>query len=207
MQSNMSKVLLELRGKPIIQRVVETLFTDPRVREVVLAVPASESEVFGPLFERNSKVKLVTGGDSRRASVSNALKYLEQAECLSDLVLIHDGARALLSSDLLTRCIDAALEFGAVTAAIPIVDTVKRCDSELLAKENIDRENLWAIQTPQIFKREVILEAHRKYSDDSTDDATLVQRIHSVKMVMGERSNLKITTPKDLELAEKLLCK
>jgi 2-C-methyl-D-erythritol 4-phosphate cytidylyltransferase len=145
------------------------------------------------------------GGARRRDSV---LAGLEALSPKPDYVLIHDGARPLLTPALVERGLAAAREHGAATAAVPVKDTIKRAGPDGLVLETLDRSSLWSIQTPQVFAYDLILSAHRSIdpSWDATDDAALVERAgHPVALFMGAYENIKITTPDDLLIAEVLL--
>ena len=148
---------------------------------------------------------IVPGGAERQESVFQGLRAAPPAE----LVAVHDGARPLISSSLIARCVEAAREHGAAAPALPVVDTLKRLDAEGRMRETVDRRSLVAIQTPQVFRRELLLEAHEAAARDrftGTDDASLVERLgHPVFPVPSDLRNLKITTPEDLSLAEALL--
>lgn len=152
-------------------------------------------------------VEVIEGGKVRQETVRLALEMLDPS---IELVAIHDGARPFLSPALLQACLEAGKEYGAVVPALPIYDTIKRGDEWV--EETLPREALFTIQTPQVFKRELIKEAHRRAWEEGfigTDDASLVERLGiKVRMIRGEKENIKITDPEDLALAEKLIgCK
>ena len=143
-----------------------------------------------------------TGGRRRQDSVAAGLKLLGQCEW----VIIHDGARPLLTQELIMRGLEAAVETGAAVAAVPVTDTIKLAGDHQIVIETPPRSNLWAVQTPQIFRFDIIKEAYRQAKGDVTDDAMLVEQIGGkVKLYMGSYDNLKITTPRDLAIAELLL--
>ena len=150
---------------------------------------------------------LVPGGPRRRDSVLAGLEALNSAT-IPDYVLIHDGARPFLAPGLIERGLAAARQHGAATAAVPVKDTIKRAGPDGLVIETLDRAALWAVQTPQVFAYDLLLQAHHALDPawDATDDAALVERLsHPVALFLGAYTNLKITTPDDLFIAEATL--
>jgi 2-C-methyl-D-erythritol 4-phosphate cytidylyltransferase len=147
-------------------------------------------------------ITVTAGGDTRQNSVSSGLE-----EISSDLVLIHDAARPFATRELIGRVVAELVEYDGAIPALPLDETVKRVHDERVA-ETIDRERLWAVQTPQGFRTDVLRRAHEKAREEGiegTDDATLVERYGgTIKVVRGLRSNLKITYPEDFEIAEAL---
>lgn len=147
---------------------------------------------------RQGRICVVAGGAERQDSVFNGLQALPP-DC--DWVLIHDGVRPFASPELLKRTWDAALTNGAAIAALPASDTIKRVRAGQVV-ETVSREELWLVQTPQVFRREILFEAYREAHRQGwvgTDDAFLVERLGvPVAVVTGERSNIKVTTPEDL---------
>jgi 2-C-methyl-D-erythritol 4-phosphate cytidylyltransferase len=123
-------------------------------------------------------------------------------------VVIHDGARPLVTEELIERGLEAARETGAAAAAVPVKDTIKLVGEEGIVNQTPPRQNLWAVQTPQVFRADIINEAYLRANDDVTDDASLVEQLgYKVKLYPGSYDNIKITTPDDLALAEVLLRK
>ncbi len=142
------------------------------------------------------------GGKRRQDSVAAGLKLLGECEW----VIIHDGARPLLTQELIERGLEAARETGAAVAAVPVIDTIKLAGNDHIVIETPPRPNLWAVQTPQIFRFAIIKEAYQQAKGDVTDDAMLVEQTgNKVKLYMGSYDNIKITTPRDLAIAELLL--
>lgn len=151
-----------------------------------------------------NKVKfLVAGGSERQYSVFNGLREVS-SKC--EVVLIHDGARPFIREECIINSIKSAWEYGASCAAVPVKDTIKSADANGFISETLERSTLWSIQTPQTFRYEIIMDAHRKALEDGftgTDDAVLVERQNfKVKLVMGGYDNIKITTIEDLVMAE-----
>jgi len=144
----------------------------------------------------------VRGGERRRDSVRAGLDAL--ADC--DYVVVHDGARPLVTKALIDAALAGARETGAALCAVPVSDTVKRTDDAGLVRSTVSRAGLWLAQTPQAFRTELLLRAHEATEIDATDDAALVELLgEPVRVVMGSPRNLKVTTPADLRLAEALL--
>ena len=208
MGSEINKIFLKLRGIPAIVRSIAP-FTGLCAGAIVVAAPGEveEMQVILQRYGMDRFVKaVVPGGSERQHSVFNGLKALpEDAEC----VLIHDGARSLVTEAVIQRAMESVERHGSGIAAIPVVDTIKRAapDGEVL--DTPDRSTLYAMQTPQAFRTGLIVKAHLKALDDGflgTDDASLLEHAGMpVYLSAGDRENLKLTTPTDLKLAELIL--
>ncbi len=122
-------------------------------------------------------------------------------------MLIHDAARCLVTSQLIEKCVLEAIDCRAVTAAIPMVDTIKEVNSNKKIIRSLKRDSLFSIQTPQVFELSLLIKAHNLVMESVTDDSALVESIHEVKIVIGDSENLKVTTPIDLEVAKVILSK
>lgn len=201
------KQYVELAGEPVLLRAARPFFAHPAVVSVVVALPP-EDAAHPPswLKDASEKVRVVAGGGSRRDSV---LAAVEAVSPEVDVVLVHDGARPLVTGPVIDRCLrEAARGWGAV-AGWPAEDTIKEVDETRRIVRTPDRAFLWSAQTPQAFPRRMLLDAYRRAVDEemeATDDATLVEWAGGkVVMVRGARSNLKITRPEDLAWAELLL--
>jgi 2-C-methyl-D-erythritol 4-phosphate cytidylyltransferase / 2-C-methyl-D-erythritol 2,4-cyclodiphosphate synthase len=199
------KQLMEVGGRAILERSVAAFLAHPAVNEVVVALPQPLTDAPPPYLRGAGKpLRIVSGGARRQDSVANAFRA---ADAASDVIVIHDAARPFASADLIARTIAAAAESGAAVAAVQACDTVKRtdegpADAGRYVRETIARETIYLAQTPQAFRRDVLDDALAQTSD-ATDEATLAERAgHSVRIVEGEASNLKITTRADLVLAE-----
>ncbi len=143
----------------------------------------------------------VEGGPSRSASVRNALEAAPEAT----VVVIHDAARPLITPDLVSRCVDALSGVDGVIAAAPVSDTIHVASSDLLISGSPDRSSLWAAQTPQVFRAEVLRRAYDS-NEEATDEASLVAAVGGrVRLIEAPSENIKVTTPTDLRLAEALL--
>jgi 2-C-methyl-D-erythritol 4-phosphate cytidylyltransferase len=183
------KAFVVCAGRPMVEWSVEALATV--CSRVVVAVPPGHEE----------PPDRVTGGASRSASVRNALDAAPEAT----VVVIHDAARPLVSTDLVARCIDALEGVDGAIAAAPVTDTVHVASPDLLIAHSLDRSTLWAAQTPQVFRAEVLRRANDS-DEEATDEASLVAAVGgTVRLIEGPSDNIKVTTPTDLRLAEALL--
>lgn len=209
MAINLRKQYLSLGGVPVVVRSLQLFLDHPAVKEVVAVIPPGEAgiveELLRPYFPPQ-KVKLVDGGASRPESVDRGLKALEEE---TELVCIHDAARPLASAGLLDRLLSTAARWGAAVPVLELSDTVKEIDGAGFILSTPDREKLRLVQTPQVFKRDIILEAYRNSAAaalNATDDARLVELSgRAIKTVPGEPENIKITRQLDLKLATLLL--
>jgi 2-C-methyl-D-erythritol 4-phosphate cytidylyltransferase / 2-C-methyl-D-erythritol 2,4-cyclodiphosphate synthase len=191
------KQLVEVQGQPILERSVRAFLSHPEINEVIVALPA---ELMDPPPHYLDRAHLVRGGDRRQDSVANAFRAASTA---SDVVVIHDAARPFVSASLISRTIASAATNGAALAAIVARDTVKKVGHNTVL-ETLPRETIYLAQTPQAFRRHV-LAAALAITDDATDEAALAERAgHTVHIVDGDASNIKITTADDLRVAEAL---
>jgi 2-C-methyl-D-erythritol 4-phosphate cytidylyltransferase/2-C-methyl-D-erythritol 2,4-cyclodiphosphate synthase len=195
--SPVPKQLLEVGGRSLLERSVDAFRTHPAVGDVIVAVPA---DVLAEPPAWLSGVTLVRGGDRRQDSVANAFEKVEPGV---DIVLVHDAARPFVSADVITRAIDAAAAHGAAIVAVPVSDTVKRVAKDGVIVETLPRDEIFLAQTPQAFTRDVLgaaVAAGRTAM--ATDEAMLAERAgHTVHVVAGDSTNVKITTAADLERA------
>jgi len=191
------KQLVEVQGQPVLERSVRAFLSHPEINEVIVALPA---ELMDPPPHYLDRAHLVRGGDRRQDSVANAFRAASTA---SDVVVIHDAARPFVSASLISRTIASAATNGAALAAIVARDTVKKVGHNTVL-ETLPRETIYLAQTPQAFRRHV-LAAALAITDDATDEAALAERAgHTVHIVDGDASNIKITTADDLRVAEAL---
>ncbi len=200
------KQLLTLGGRPILQHSVEAFVRSDRIAEIVVALPP-DLAANPPAYLRGSikPIQIVEGGERRQDSVANAFARVSAS---SELIVIHDAARPMVSADLIGRTIDAAAEHGAAIAALQATDTVKRGNADRVIVGTLPRTEIFLAQTPQVFRtgvlRDALALAHA--SADATDEATLAEQAgHHVRLVEGDPRNVKITTPADLEMAERAL--
>ena len=199
------KIFYPLDGKPLIAYSLSVLNAHPRVGEVALVVGEHSIARAKSLVSEYGyrKVRHVRkGGVRRQDSVRHGIDAL--GTC--DLVVVHDGARPFLDAAMLNAGIAAAADYGAAIAAVPVKDTVKYADAATTVTQTVPREGLWAVQTPQVFRYDLLARAHHEVHTDVTDDASMVEAIgHSVRLYMGSYYNIKVTTPEDLTLAQAIL--
>ncbi|MBI4300143.1 MAG: 2-C-methyl-D-erythritol 4-phosphate cytidylyltransferase [Chloroflexi bacterium] len=200
------KIFAPLAGRPLIAWSVEAFQHSPQVHQVVVVTQeAAIGRVRGLVEEHgwNKVTDVCAGGRRRQESVANGLA------CLRDCawVAIHDGARPCVTQDIIERGLLEARETGAAIAAMPVADTIKVAGDDGCIRRTPRRARLWGAQTPQIFRYDIIMAAHsRRLRGLATDDAYLVERLgHRVKLYPGAPSNIKVTTPVDLAIAEALL--
>jgi len=195
------KMFALLGGEPVLVRVMDVFQKCEAVDQVVVVLNESSFKQGQQLIaERGwSKVTDVCAGGARRQdSVLAGLNQL--GGC--DWAVIHDGARPLVTVGLIERGLEAAKETGAAIAAVPVTDTIKVAGDDRIVHQTPSRQNLWAVQTPQVFSLDIITEAYRRAIGNVTDDASLVEQAgYKVKLYMGSYDNIKITTPDDLVLA------
>ncbi len=200
------KVFAPLGGKPALVRVLDAFASCDKVGQIVVVVSEKNLERCRKLIaeEKWSKpIEVCAGGKRRQDSVAAGLKRLD-----CQWVVIHDGARPLVTKDLIEEGLKAAQETGAAVAAVPVTDTIKIAADDGIVHQTPPRQNLWAVQTPQVFRLDIIARAYEQARGEVTDDASLVEKLgHKVKLYMGSYDNIKITNPRDLALAEVLLRK
>lgn len=202
------KALVEIAGEPLVRRTVTTLVASGWFDRIVVPVPAGSEGAFSAALADLSSVALITGGAERQASVARALAYIEQTlpNVFPDGTLfVHDAARCLLDRALVERCLTARERSRAVSAAVPVVDTCVRGDGRGGMGTGVDRTELYAIQTPQVFEAGLLAAAHARGVTGATDDAALVAPLARVVLVEGDRMNIKITGPADLAFATAVL--
>jgi 2-C-methyl-D-erythritol 4-phosphate cytidylyltransferase len=204
MGGEIPKQYLSLAGIPILVHTLKAFQRSPLVDEIILVVPGGDvAEVRRDLVEWHglSKISLViAGGRERQDSVRNALAHVRDEH---EIILIHDGVRPFVTGGLIERAVAAAKAFGAAVVGVPVRDTVKTVDAAGRVVQTVQREGLWLTQTPQAFRRGVLLAAYERAAADGfygTDDASLVERMGvPVRMIPGDADNIKVTTPEDLE--------
>ena len=196
------KVFAPLGGKPALARVLDAFQRCDSVDQIVVVVSENNLERCRQLITQkgwSKSIEVCAGGRRRQDSVAAGLKRLNNC----DWVVIHDGARPLVTADLIERGLEAAEETGAAVAAIPVTDTIKVAGSDRIVHQTPPRQNLWAVQTPQVFRFDIIAEAYKQAKGEVTDDASLVEQLgYKVKLYMGSYDNIKITTDHDLLIAE-----
>jgi 2-C-methyl-D-erythritol 4-phosphate cytidylyltransferase len=205
---NTSKSFLPLAGRPLVLRTLDQVFSARTVKNVVLVIAAHEIARCETLISSDGALRgcswqLQVGGATRQQS---AKRGLEKIGSDTDIVVIHDGARPFVSGGLIDRCVECAADKGAVVVGLPASDTIKMVSRDRQILSTPERSSLWEIQTPQVFQRALIVEAHEQADRkgiEVTDDAMLVERLGKpVYVIDGERTNFKITVPEDVWLAE-----
>jgi 2-C-methyl-D-erythritol 4-phosphate cytidylyltransferase len=210
-----NKPFYSLGGKPLIVWSLKTLESVDRIEEVIPVLKVEDMAQGEKIFKnyKLTKIKrIAAGGKERQDSVYNGIKLIKGRKCI---VLIHDGVRPLIEKHLIEGVINHMLRIlrdkedcDGVALGIPLKDTIKEAKNGMI-KKTLNRDKLWAIQTPQVFSYRNILAAYKKAMEEnfySTDDTALVERYGGkIKVVMGSYKNIKITTPEDMYLAEALL--
>ena len=199
-----------LGGVPILVHTVRVFVSSSSVDRIVVVVPpdrvVSTSTLLTEYDLTGDTLEVIGGGRRRQDSVKAGLDSLDSDV---DIVLVHDGARPLLSHELITRCCDAASRYGAAIAAVPVKDTLKKGAADNRILHTVDREDLWQAQTPQAARLSLLLEAYKLAGErDVTDEASLLELAGTaVQLVEGSETNIKITRPDDLIMAEKIMQK
>ncbi len=203
------KPYILLGDKPLLACVLDVFEKSAYTDEIFVVVSAEDiercvAEVIAP-YNFRKIADVLAGGATRQESVFNGLQRINED---TDLVVVHDGVRPFVTEDIIEICCKAAWKCGAAIAAVPVKDTIKVADEENFVKITPKRDTLWAIQTPQVFQRELLLKAHLYARDkkiEATDDAALIEQLDcQVKVVMGSYRNIKITTQEDLIVAKAL---
>lgn len=209
MGSDRNKLLLSLRSQSLISWTLLAAEASHQISWVgIIAQPSDWLDIKEVLasLSLTKPIQLIVGGTTRQESVYNGLQALPNA---AKQVLIHDGARCLATPELLDRCAEEIRHCSGLIAAVPVKDTIKVVDTAGMIQSTPDRRNLWAAQTPQAFDVEQLKQCHevaRRQGWEVTDDAALFERCGlTVKIVEGEETNLKLTTPVDLAIAEFIL--
>jgi 2-C-methyl-D-erythritol 4-phosphate cytidylyltransferase len=202
-----SKQYLLLRDKPVVVHTLELFDAMEEIAEIVLVVGGEDvarNEAFVRDYGLRKVTAVVAGGSERQHSVGIGLRRLS-----ADWAMVHDGVRPLVTQAAVRGCMAEAERTGACVLAVPVKDTIKQVNDAGVIVSTPDRRSLWAIQTPQAFRRSLLLEAHERAEADGfvgTDDAMVVERIGAaVSVAQGDYTNIKITTPEDLPYAEFLL--
>lgn len=207
MGSALPKQFLEIGGKPILRLTMEKFLSLEREVEIIVALPTAHKEYWREYCNSSGfRIRhiLVSGGITRFHSVQNALAYVEDGA----LVAVHDGVRPIVSQLFLERMFAEASEKEAVIPVMPLTESLREySDFEKTRSKSADRSRFVTVQTPQVFRSEILKEAYKQaFKPSFTDDASVVESAgYEISMVPGERWNLKITTPEDLQLAQRLL--
>jgi 2-C-methyl-D-erythritol 4-phosphate cytidylyltransferase len=211
--SGRNKPFHSLKGKPLIIWSLEVFESIESVKEIIPVLKGEDMDTGRDLFEQFglSKIKKIApGGKERQDSVYSGLKLIQDKDCI---VLVHDGVRPLVEKAIIVNMIKnmSAImtnqeHYDGIIPGVPLKDTIKESDRKMVVKRTLKRDNLWAVQTPQVFPYENIIRAYTRAMKArwySTDDAALIEHYGgSMKIVMGSYTNIKVTTPEDLALAE-----
>ncbi|MFC1924101.1 2-C-methyl-D-erythritol 4-phosphate cytidylyltransferase [Chloroflexota bacterium] len=199
------KIFVSLAGRPLLVHVLDVFQRCTMVEQIVIVLNEGNLEKGRRLIEEygfSRVIEVCPGGERRQDSVGEGLKRLEGCQW----VVIHDGARPCISLDLIQQGLEEARQSGAAIAAVPAKDTIKIVGAEGIIQDTPPRESLWAAQTPQVFRFDIIREAYGSWEGEVTDDAALVEALGcKVKVYMGSYKNIKVTTQEDLALAEIIL--
>lgn len=209
MKVEKNKILLEVQGKSILQYTCEKFTSCEKIDEIILVVAKHDLTVVEELATKiihNKPYKVVVGGSERQYSINNALQAVDVK---SEIVLIHDAARPMIKVETINKLIKEVEKSSCAIVGVRVKDTIKIADENKVVSKTPNRDYLWSIQTPQGFKMDIIKAAYQRAQQEGflgTDDASLVERLNiAVKVVEGEYTNLKVTTPEDLKIIESLL--
>ena len=201
------KTLVGLAGRPVLEWVLQAMLDSESLEQIVIVVsPSNQAEAMDLIVRMRSPVPIsaVHGGERRMDSVKEGVDALGQD---IDMVLVHDAARPLVSPRLVRTVIEAACQYGAAIPGIPVTDTVKKTRGNQVV-ETLDRRELIAVQTPQVFRRDWLEAAYREIpvGTELTDEASVLEAAgYPVRVVPGDPANLKVTTPMDTRIAEAML--
>jgi 2-C-methyl-D-erythritol 4-phosphate cytidylyltransferase len=203
------KLLSQIGERPIVAHSIDRFEQCDKIDEVILVVRSDRRAQFQKIVDAFGFTKvnrLVDGGTERHLSVWNGVSHLSKT---CEIVAVHDAARPLVSPDLISRSVTLARQCGAVSLAAPIVETIKRADPGQSVTESVDRSGLWAMQTPQVFRFDWLLDAYKRIVDAGrsvTDEVSALQEAgYPVRLLQNADWNIKITFPRDLDLAEKMM--
>ena len=204
MGSALPKQFLPLQDRPVLYHAVKAFLDAYSDIHIILVLPEDQlsyAQMVLKEFPERIELTIVTGGETRFHSVQNGLKATGE----NSVIFVHDGVRPLVSVDLIRRCYEQAVEKGSAIPAIAVSDSIRMAEGD--TSKPISRENLRSIQTPQVFRSEIIVPAFaQSYDIAFTDEATVVEANGAnVFLIEGEKSNIKVTTPEDMILAEALL--
>lgn len=198
------KQFLPLAGKPVLYHTLKAFIDAYSNIHLILVLPEehlSYAQIVLKEFEERIDVNLVIGGATRYHSVQNGLKHVPEGS----IVFVHDGVRPLVSSGLIRRCYEDAVEYGSAIPAVAVSDSLRMLEGQ--QSKPIDRNKVRSIQTPQTFKASVLQAAfQQEYRDEFTDEATVLEAHGgTVRLIEGEKTNMKLTTPEDMLMAEMIL--
>lgn len=207
MGGTLPKQYLPLLGRPLIAHTLSALASHTRIDRVVLVLSPDDAHWESLTFDSDKLTVLRCGGETRAQSVTNGLQSLADVLKPEDWVLVHDAARPCLRQDHLDKMLEVLADdpVGGILA-MPVADTLKRAGPDQRIAETVPRESLWQAQTPQMFRHALLLEALKKAGGQVTDEASAIEKMGlKPKLVEGDARNLKVTYPRDLELASLIL--
>ena len=200
-----NKMLYPIHQKPVVIHTLQKFVNDKYCSQIIVVVNPNEVETVTALIEFNPRVQIVFGGSERQYSVYQGLKVVKES-----VVLVHDGARPLVSKRMIDECYALGRSGVASVVGVAVKDTMKRVDNSGNVIETLNRDEIYSIQTPQAAPTELLKKAHEQAKKDSflgTDESSLIEKYTSaqVRIVQGSYTNIKLTTPEDLILAEQML--
>jgi len=203
------KPFFKLSGRTILEHTIRRFMPLDGLQQILVATSEEFLDrtriILDEITPQNINAVCLIGGDERQHSIHNALKKVGNVE----LVMVHDAVRPFVRLEHIQKCCESAVKDGGAVLGVPVKDTIKRVDDRRVIQETPSRKNLWQTQTPQIFRKDLLVEAYEKAYQHNflgTDDASLVERLGvNIRMVEGDRSNFKITYPLDLKLAQLLI--
>lgn len=208
MELPVNKQFLNIRGRTVLGMTLHAFFRADYVDDLIILVQEKERDIVEKILENSMETKpcrLVVGGKERQDSIYNGLKAIGN----TDIVLTHDGARPFISQDKIREAIEGVLDTGASVLGNPVKDTVKVSSDGRIVDFTPNRSVLYAVQTPQVFRKEILVRAYKQAFEEGyygTDDCSLVEKTGvKVRLIPGDYTNIKITTPEDLILAESLV--
>lgn len=209
MNNNINKQFIKINNKEILAYTINAFHDLEEISDIIIVIEKNSYYLLNELRENNDWYKItkvVEGGENRQESVWNGLEKINDE---TEIVVIHDGARPFITADIIKKSIDTACDMGACGVGVPVKDTLKICDENNNIVSTPNRESFWQIQTPQTFRKDTIINAHRKAIENNyvaTDDTALIEYIGgNVKIIMGDYNNIKITTSEDLFLCDTIL--
>lgn len=202
---NSNKNFEKINDKYILEYSLEKFLENEKVTDIIIATKKDEMEFIKNIISNFTAkpIQLVEGGATRQESVYNCITKTK-----ADIVIIHDGARPLLKQEYIDKCVDEVNRYDGVTIAVKSKDTIKISDDNGVVITTTERKNTWLIQTPQCFKREILLNAHEKFknNDSITDDCMLLELLDKrVKLIEGDYTNIKVTTREDINLVREFI--